>query len=307
MKRSTAKFSSGDSLSNAAGPPIELTASTKEYLRRTLVTSLSIPPPLPFPSAVVKSLSVIIAKIGRYDASTEFAALLPTLLQSFATSTFSMRCLSKLLKELSTQRILLHKKNFASISTTSFPSVADFFAAQSNKLHELLSSGDASNAALGPELYRFKVVCKILCRLVVNTLPSLLENFGTAGAVARSLEMSLNVVSFLAERFYSLPPGSDVAVALSKIIDVLSRMSVDAQVNHSLQVINIYAVPTSAMPCCASHTLNAPHSRLLTRYLSAVLEVSSPPPCLLSQNTDRIGCQEAAPRTTLPSQRAGHQ
>ncbi|GMH76961.1 hypothetical protein TrLO_g9993 [Triparma laevis f. longispina] len=127
-----------------------------------LVSTLRGEQPFQLTMPLRKGVEVLVAKIGRFDSMMENPSLIPTLLHSLPTSTFTASCFNKLLKELSTQRLLLHKKNFSAISNLTFPTLAQLFVSSSSRLGE----GDDF-------LEWYNLICKILQKLIGNTMQSL--------------------------------------------------------------------------------------------------------------------------------------
>ncbi|GMI29797.1 hypothetical protein TrRE_jg3088, partial [Triparma retinervis] len=217
--------------------PQELTPDTKNYLRETLIFTLQIPPPLPFSSAIRNSICAIVAKIGRSDTASDFPALLPTLLQSLPGNNFTTNCLNKLLKELSMQRILLHKKNFALISSSSFPIVMKLFTDYCNQLSPALTSADPTGLMSVNQdlLLHFKIMTKIANKLLVNTLPSLLSTAETVNLVGLFFSSSLTLLDLLCAALLRIPTDHPVHITLLKVLSRLASTAVETQANYPLQ------------------------------------------------------------------------
>ncbi|GMH59677.1 hypothetical protein TrST_g2981 [Triparma strigata] len=189
-----------------------------------IITTLRNQLPFPLTLPLQNSIQVLVAKIGRFDSIQENPELLPALLNSLPTSTFNASCFNKLLKELATQRLLLHKKNFAAISTASFPSLANLFVSTSATLGSQLNQTDAFYT-------HYNILAKILHKLVTHTLPSLVSIENTSKLLSVVLHTCQTTISTIMSKSPSPPQPN---TPLYKILNRLTLISVDAQSNHPL-------------------------------------------------------------------------
>jgi len=207
--------SKSNNVVNTETAPTTLTDVTKSHIRSTLQTAVTNTPQTAiFNSPMLNTLSLIIARVGRYDIAHEWPTIVPTLLSLVHNNTFALNCLNKLVKELATQRILSHKKNFEEVSSNTFGPLSNLYM---SVLPTMLTSTQAMSSIPESGLVHLKILTKTIYKLIINTLPVLIAKHGEA--VGRFFEQNRAAMGHLVRYFSTDMSESPNNVQLFKIID----------------------------------------------------------------------------------------
>ncbi len=253
---------------------IQLTDPTKQHLRNMIITSISNADSLPLP--IRRSISSITAKIVRHDGIQAFDSLLPSLLPCIQHSSFAIDTLNKIAKELSTQRLLLHKRNFSDLAVSCFPAVMACFKEGCGRV---MGDSDLGGDFLG----HFSIVVKTLNKLVINTLPSLLEGGDTGILVGDMFGLSLSLMSALSAR--------PLSAALEKVLSRLSQTSLEAHRSHPIHFApylppHLHFFASALQTAAVGHTPPEPfpNPKFITNATNFLSSVSSHPSYSPSQS-----------------------